>query len=64
MQTFKVKTDDKTTVNASVWTGGNPEGFLIHVISAIGYIEHIKLFEYWVSAKTQVDKFTKDAKDV
>ena len=25
-RTFKVKIDDKTTVNASVWTGGNPEG--------------------------------------
>ena len=38
-QTFKVKIDDKAMVNASVWTGGNPEGFLIHVISAMGYIE-------------------------
>ena len=63
-RTFKVKIDDKTTVNASVWTGGNPEGFLIHVISAIGYIERSKLLKKWVSAKTQVDKYTKDAKEV
>ena len=57
--------NDKTTVNASVWTGGNPEGFFIHVISAIGYIESSKLFEHcWVSAKNQVDKYTKDAQEV
>ena len=62
--TFKVKIDKKTTVNASVWMGGNPEGFLIHVISAIGYIERSKLFENWVSYKTQIDKYTKDAKGV
>ena len=43
LRTFKVKLDEKTTVNASVWTGGNPEGFLIQVISALGYIERSKL---------------------
>ena len=32
-RTFKVKIDDKMTVNASVWTGGNPEGFLIHILT-------------------------------
>ena len=56
--------DNKTTVNTSVWTGGNPEGFLIHVISAIGYIKHSKLFENWVSYKKQVDKYTKEAQEV
>ena len=59
-QTFKVKLDDKTVVNASVWTGGNPEGFLINVISALGYIERSKLFKKWVSARTEVDKYVKD----
>ena len=52
------------TVNASVWTGGNPEGFLIHVIGAIEYIERSKLFESRVSYKTQVDKYNKDAKEI
>ena len=49
----------------SVWTGGNPKGFLIHVISAMamGYIECSKLYEKWVSAKTKVDKHTADLQD-
>ena len=53
-RTFKVKLDDKTTVTASIWTGANPEGFLIHVISALGYIERSKLLEKWVIAKKTV----------
>ena len=63
VRTFKVKIDDKTTVNASVWTGGNPEGFLIHVISVLGYIENSKLYEKWESAKTQVDKCVADLQE-
>ena len=62
--TFKVKIDKKTTVNASVWTGGNPEGFLIHVISAMNYIKRSKLFEKWVSAKTKVDSHILNVQDV
>ena len=62
-RTFKVKIDDKSTVNASVWTGGNPEGFLIHVISALGYIEHSKLYDQWTSAKTAQDKCAADLHD-
>ena len=50
VQSFKVKIDKKTTVNTSVWT----EGFLIHVISAVGYIE------CWVSARTEVYKYSND----
>ena len=64
LRTFKVKIDDKTTVNASVWTGGNPEGFLIHVNSALNYIKRSKLYEKWVSAKTAVAKADKDLQDV
>ena len=56
-RTFKVKIDAKTTVNASVWTGGNSEQFLIHVISATGYIERSKLFEVWASCKSEIDKY-------
>ena len=62
--TFKVKVDDKTTVNAGVWTGGNPEGFVIHVISAMNYIERSKLFEEWLSAKNTKDQYFKDLQDV
>ena len=61
--TFKVKIDDKILVNASVWTGGNPKGFLIQVISAMGYIERSKLYKKWVSAKTKVDKYAADLQD-
>ena len=43
--------------------GGNPKGFLIHVISALGYIERSKLYEKWVSAKTQVNKYVADLQD-
>ena len=63
-RTFKVKIDKKTTVNASVWTGGNPKGFLIHVISAMNYIERSKLFKKWVSTKTKVDSHVLDVQDV
>ena len=63
-QTLKVKIDDKTAVDASVWTGGNPEGVLIHIISAMGYIERSRLYEKWVSAKTNdVDKYAADLQD-
>ena len=63
-QTFKVKINNKTAVNANVWTGGNPEGFLIHVTSALNYIKRSKLYEKWVSAKTAVAKADKDLQDV
>ena len=63
VQTFKVKIDNTTTVNASVWTGGNPKGFLIHIISTVGYIERSKLFKNWTSQKTQIDKYSKDVTD-
>ena len=56
-----MKIDDKTTVNASVWTGGTSKQFLIHVISATGYIECSKLFEVWTSFKTEIDKYYEDA---
>ena len=59
-RTFKVKIDDKTNVNASVWTGGNSEQFLIHVISAMGYIERCKLFSAWTSFKTEIKKYKED----
>ena len=29
---LKVEIDDKTAVNASVWTGGGDESFLVHVM--------------------------------
>ena len=61
-RTFKVKIDDKSTVNASVWTGGNSEGFLIHVISALGYNKRSKLYDHWISAKTAQDKCAADLK--
>ena len=64
VQTFKVKIDNKTTVNTSVWAGGNPNWFLIHVISAMNYTERSKLFEKWVSAKTATDKCVADLQDV
>ena len=60
---FKVKIDDKSTVNASVWTGGNPEGFLIHVISALGYIERSKLYNKSNSAKIAQDKCAAELQD-
>ena len=59
-RTYKVKIDDKTTVNASVWTGGNSKQFFIHVISATGYIERSKLYESWASFKSEVDGYWKD----
>ena len=45
VRTFKVKLDGKTTFNLSVWAGGNPKGFLILVISALGYIKRSMLLE-------------------
>ena len=33
--TFKVKIDEKTTINASIWQGGNQENFLIHIIGTL-----------------------------
>ena len=59
-RTYKVKINDKTTINASVWTGGNSEQFLIHVISAMNYIERSKLFEAFQSFKTEIDKYNSD----
>ena len=56
--TFKVKIDNKT----SVWTGMNPEGFLIHVISAMNYLDHTKLFEEWASTKNSKERHSKDLK--
>ena len=50
-------------VNASVWTGGNPEGFLIHIIGAMNYIKRSKLFEKWLSTKTKVDIQVLDLQD-
>ena len=63
-RTLKVKLDDKTTVNAAVWTGGNPEGFLIHVTSALSYIKRSRLYEKWMKAKAAVVKCDKDLQDV
>ena len=60
IRTYKVKIDDKTSVNASVWTGGSPEGFLIHVISAMGYIERCKLCYSWTSFKKEIDEYVRD----
>ena len=51
-------------VNASVRTGGNSEGFLIHIISAMNYIERSKIFKKWVSAKTKVDNQLLEIQDV
>ena len=62
-RTFKVKIDNKTTVLASVWTGRNPEGFLIHVISAMNYIERSKLFEEWTSTRNAKEQHSKDLKE-
>ena len=59
-----MKINDKTTVNASVWTGGNSKQFLIHVISATGYIERSKLFKVWASFKSEVDKYWKDVENL
>ena len=62
--TSKVKIDNKMTINVAVWTGRNPKGFLIHIISAMKYIEHSKLFEEWRSTKTAADKHTANLQDV
>ena len=55
---------NKMTVKASIWTGGNPKGFLIHVISAMNYIERIKLFEEWTSTKKAKEWHSKHLRDV
>ena len=59
-RTYKVKINDQTTIHASVWTGGNSEQFLIHVISAMNYIERSKLFEAFQSFKEEIDKYNED----
>ena len=53
--TFKVKIANKTTINMAISTGRNLKGFIIHVISAMNYIERSKLFEEWFSAKNVKD---------
>ena len=58
------KIDKKTTVNASVWTGWNPEGFLIHIISAMNYTKRTKLFKEWTSSKSVKEWHFKDRNDV
>ena len=61
--TFKVKIDDKKTVRTSIWTGGNPKGFLIHVIHKMKYLERTKLFEEWASVKNAKERHSKDLKE-
>ena len=62
--TFKVKINEKTTVNASIWTGRNLEGFLIHVISALNYCARNKLIKKWTSAKNEKFLYKKDLQDI
>ena len=55
---------NKTTVNTSIWTGGNQESFLIHVISALNYCVRTKLFDKWRSAKSKKDAHQNDLLEI
>ena len=63
LRTFKVNVDGKTTVNVSVWTGGNQESCLIHIIGALNYCNRTKLFVKWKAAKTKRDGLQADLRE-
>ena len=62
--TFKVKMEEKTTVNMSVWLRGNQENFLVHAIVALNYCVRTNLFNKWKSAKKAKNKHYKELVEI
>ena len=50
-QTFKLKLNNKMTVNAAVWTGGGEESFLVHIMCVMSYCKRMDLFNKWKATK-------------
>ena len=61
---FKVKINEKTTVDASVWTRGGSESFLVHVMCTLGYCKRSDLFNKWKDAKKSKATQTKEIKSI